>query len=118
MQVTGRVKRVCAEVVVTETFRKRELHVETAEQYPQIICVEFTNDKCSALDGLAVGSEVEVSINLRGREWTNPKDGEIRVFNTIQGWKVTPKGEAAPAQSHSMPTYTPPPAADGDGLPF
>jgi hypothetical protein len=117
MQVTGRVKRVCAEVLVNEKFRKRELHVETAEQYPQIICVEFTNDKCGALDGLAVGSEVEVSINLRGREWTNPKDGEIRVFNTIQGWKVTQKGEAA--QSHSMPNYTPPaPAADGDGLPF
>jgi hypothetical protein len=117
MQVTGRVKRVCAEVVVSDKFRKRELHVETAEQYPQIICVEFTNDKCSVIDGLAVGSEVEVSINLRGREWTNPKDGEIRVFNTIQGWKVTQKGEAA--QSHSMPNYTPPaPAADGDGLPF
>jgi hypothetical protein len=28
-----------------------------------------------------------VSINLRGREWTNPQD-EVKVFNTLQCWKV------------------------------
>jgi hypothetical protein len=29
-----------------------------------------------------------LSINLRGREWTNPH-GEVKVFNTLQCWKVT-----------------------------
>ena len=34
-----------------------------------------------------VGDAVNVSINLRGKEYTN-KNGEVSYFNQLQGWKI------------------------------
>jgi len=89
MEVTGKVKVVSAEQQVSASFKKRELVVVTAEQYPQSILIEFAQDKCDLLNSLQEGQEVKVHINLRGREWVNPQ-GEIKYFNQIQGWKVEP----------------------------
>ena len=44
-------------------------------------------DKTDLLDNYQVGQQVKVSINLRGREWTSPQ-GEIKYFNSIQGWRI------------------------------
>ena len=87
--IKARIKRIGETQNVSEKFKKRELHVETLEQYPQVINVEFHQDKCDVLNGYKVGQEVEIDYNLRGREWTNPQ-GEIKVFNTIQGWRIAP----------------------------
>jgi hypothetical protein len=69
-------------------FRKRELVVTTTEDYPQMLLIEFTQDKVDLLNEFMVGSSVTVSINLRGREWINPQ-GEAKYFNSLQGWKIT-----------------------------
>jgi len=68
-------------------FRKRELVVTTDEKYPQMIMIEFVQDKCDLLDKYNVGDSVKVSINLRGREWINP-EGVAKYFNSIQGWRI------------------------------
>lgn len=68
-------------------FRKRELVITTEEQYPQHIMIEFVQDKSDLLNNLSQGQDVKVGINLRGREWTNPQ-GEVKYFNSIQGWRV------------------------------
>lgn len=68
-------------------FRKREIVVTTEEQYPQHIMVEFVQDKTDLLNNYSVGQNVKISINLRGREWENPQ-GEIKYFNSIQGWRI------------------------------
>lgn len=105
MEVTGRVKLVNPVQQVSQSFRKREVVVTTDEQYPQHIMIEFTQDRCDLLDQYKVGEEVRVSINLRGREWTNPQ-GEVRYFNSIQGWrieKLTPV-QAAPADMQAPTT--------------
>ena len=88
MEVLGKIK------VIDETktfgnngFRKREVVVTTEEQYPQHIMVEFVQDKCDLLNSYSVGQSVKISINLRGREWTNPQ-GEVKYFNSIQGWRI------------------------------
>jgi hypothetical protein len=87
MEVVGKVKFVGEEQSVSTSFKKRELVVSTDEQYPQHILIEFAQDKCDLVNGLAVGAGVKVSINLRGREWVNPQ-GETKYFNSIQGWRV------------------------------
>jgi hypothetical protein len=87
MEVTGKIKFINAEQVVSASFKKRELVVTTEEQYPQHIMMEFTQDKCDILNGYKVGEDVTVSINLRGRIWTNPQ-GEDKYFNTIQAWRI------------------------------
>jgi hypothetical protein len=100
MEIKGQVKRILDTKIVSEKFKNRALHVETADQYPQTIEVIFTQDKTAMLDSYKPGDVVTIGINLKGREWTNPQ-GEIKVFNTCEGWKITkdessPKTEEAP----------------------
>ena len=88
MEITGKLK-VIGEVQVfgEKGFRKRELVITTDEQYPQMIMIEFIQDKTDLLDSYSVGQDVKVSINIRGREWINPQ-GEAKYFNSIQGWRI------------------------------
>jgi translation initiation factor IF-3 len=97
MEISGKVKVINAEQQVSASFRKRELVVTTEEQYPQHILVEFTQDKCDLLNSYNVGDAVKVSINLRGREWTNPQ-GETKYFNSIQGWRIEKLQADQPSQ--------------------
>jgi hypothetical protein len=88
MEVQGRIKMIDeTKTYGNNGFRKREVVVTTEEQYPQHIMVEFVQDKCDLLNNHSVGQMVKISINLRGREWTNPQ-GETKYFNSIQGWRI------------------------------
>ncbi|MBK6979254.1 MAG: DUF3127 domain-containing protein [Cytophagaceae bacterium] len=122
MEVSGSIKVINAEQQVSATFKKRELVVTTDEQYPQHIMIEFTQDKCDLLNQYNVGDFVKVSINLRGREWTNPQ-GEVRYFNSIQGWRIEKNAAETSAPSASAAPAAPAPpipaALEGeDDLPF
>jgi len=129
MEIKGKVHEIGATQQVTDTFKKRDLIVQYAEnpQYPEYIRFEATQDRVSTFDGLAVGDEVEVSFNLRGRPWTN-KEGVTTYFNSLVAWRVAKLGSAAAAPqtpSSASPDMPPAPAADisasGDGdddLPF
>jgi len=88
MEIQGTIKHIeQTKTVGSGGFRKRELIVTTDEQYPQHLMIEFVQDKTDLLDAYKVGQPVKVSINLRGREWTNPQ-GEVKYFNSIQGWRI------------------------------
>lgn len=88
MEITGKIKKIDeTKTYGASGFRKREMVVTTDEQYPQMLLVEFVQDKCDALNSYQVGEDVKVSINLRGREWINP-EGESKYFNSIQGWRI------------------------------
>jgi len=88
MEVTGKIKKIDeTKTFGTSGFRKRELVVTTEEQYPQMIMIEFVQDKCDLLNNFKEGDDVKVSINLRGREWVNPQ-GETKYFNSITGWRI------------------------------
>lgn len=87
MEISGKVKVILDEQQVSASFKKREFVVTTEEQFAQEIIMEFTQDKCDVLNNVNVGQQVKVSINLRGRCWTNPQ-GEDKYFNTIQAWKI------------------------------
>ena len=89
MEIIGKIK------VINETqtfgasgFRKRECVVTTNETYPQNLLIEFVQDKVDLLDKYKLGDDVKIGINLRGSDgWTNPK-GEVKYFNSIQGWRI------------------------------
>ena len=88
MELTGKIKVIGeTETFGASGFRKRNLVVTTNEQYPQDIQCEFVQDKVDVLNKYAVGQEVKVGINLRGREWINP-EGVAKYFNSIQGWRI------------------------------
>jgi len=84
------------------------LTLTTNDKYPQVLSIDFTQDNCGLLDSYQLGQSVEVAYNLRGREWTNPQ-GETKVFNSIQGWKINEATEEVTAAAQ---------APDREGLPF
>lgn len=92
-KMKGVVHKVGQTMIVSEKFSKRELvMVDNSDaNYPQYVSFEFTQDKTSLLDNVMEGQEIELSFNLRGREWTSPA-GDVKYFNTLQGWKI--EGEA------------------------
>ncbi len=99
MEVIGKVKLIGeVQTFGTGGFKKRELVVTTDEQYPQMIMIEFVQDKTDLLNSYKVGQDVKVSINLRGREWINP-EGVAKYFNAIQGWRIEglSQGSSSPA---------------------
>jgi hypothetical protein len=122
MEVIGKVKLIGeVQTFGSNGFRKRELVVTTDEQYPQMIMIEFVQDKCDLLNNYAVGQDVKVSINLRGREWINPQ-GEAKYFNSVQGWRIENLG-SAPQASNLPPVDQFEPASkvsdeEPDDLPF
>ena len=88
MEIQGRIKQIFPSQMIGQNgFEKRDLVIVTEEQYPQTIIIQFTQQRCDLLNNLQVGQNVKVYINIRGREWTN-QQGEIKYFNTIEGWKI------------------------------
>jgi hypothetical protein len=98
MELKCKVLRVGPTEQVSDKFKKRELIVEYAQNptYPQTIKFEASQDKCSILDALKAGDEINLHWNLNGREWTD-KTGNVQVFNTLSIWKFDVIGSASPA---------------------
>lgn len=88
MDITGILKVKEEAQQVSDKFRKREFVLtDNSSQYPQHISFQLTQDKCGLIDAIAVGSTIKVHFNLRGREWTSPKN-EVKYFNTLEAWRV------------------------------
>lgn len=127
MEVVGKIKLIDeTKEVGTGGFRKRDIVITTDEQFAQHILIQFVQDKCDILNGYKVGEDVTVGINLRGREWTNPK-GEVVYFNQIQGWRIAKQdaSKQSPAANNAQTNTNPQQAGgtlpgedDDDQLPF
>ena len=104
MNISGKVKLISeTKEYGSNGFRKREIVLTTQEQYPQNILVEFIQDRTDLLDPFNIGDFVKIDINLRGREWTNDK-GEIKYFNSIQGWRIEKVEDEFESQLPPLPT--------------
>src|SRR5687768_11305386 len=89
----GTIKLLFDTQQVSEKFRKREFVVmETGSPYPQEIIFQLVQEKVDLLEGYGAGDEVEVAFNLRGRAWTNPRDGVTKYFNSLDAWKISRVG--------------------------
>lgn len=110
MELQGTVKKLTEIQTFASGFQKREMILQTQEQYPQPISIEFLQDKIQLLDQVQEGDEVKVGINIRGREWTSPQ-GEVKYFNSIVGWRI----EKSTANSAEPTQATP--AAKADSTP-
>lgn len=64
------------------TFKKRLVVVETDEQYPQKIPVDFVQDKTALLDPFIIGEPVSIGINIRGNEYNG------KYYVSLNGWKI------------------------------
>jgi hypothetical protein len=113
MEVQGKIVEISDTVQVSDNFRKREFVVEYAEnpQYPEFLKFECIQDKCDMLNEFSVGQEVTVSMNLKGRKWTDPQ-GNVKYFNSLQAWRIQAGGNqaASPAPAAQKTSAPPSPA--------
>jgi hypothetical protein len=81
--IKGAIKLINPIKVISDKFSVREFVVTTPDaKYPQDILFQTINDKMDVLESLGVGQQVEVSYNVRGREFNG------RYYNTLDAWKV------------------------------
>ena len=94
MNIKGKLVEIFDTVQITETFKKREFIIQDNKnpEYPEFVKVELIQDKVSLLDDLKVGDKINVLINIKGRKWED-KEGNIKYFNSIQGWKIETENE-------------------------
>lgn len=115
----GTIKVIGTTQQVSDSFKKRQLVIEDSSgQYAQTIEFQAVQDRCELLDKFKVGEEVEVSWFLRGREYTSPKDGSVRFFNSLDVWKIDYAGKHADSiqgAKHQAETFV---AEGDDDLPF
>ena len=93
MQATGILKLKNDTEVVSDRFKKRTfvLTTEASTPYPQHVEFMLTQDKVNLLDKFKIGDSLNVSFNLRGKEW-NGQNG-VRYFNALEAWLIQSVGE-------------------------
>jgi hypothetical protein len=104
--IKGAIKLINPIKVISDKFSVREFVVTTPDaKYPQDILFQTINDKMDVLESLGVGQQVEVSYNVRGREFNG------RYYNTLDAWKIEVTG-SKPSQPSTQPIEL------DDDLPF
>jgi hypothetical protein len=104
--IKGAIKLINPIKVISDKFSVREFVITTPDaKYPQDILFQTINDKMDVLESLGVGQQVEVSYNVRGREFNG------RYYNTLDAWKVEVTG-SKPSQPSTQPIEL------DDDLPF
>ena len=90
LKVTGILKVKMETQQVSDKFKKREfvLTIDPTTPYPQNVLFQLTQDKCSLIDNKKIGDTLEVSFNLRGKEWNDHDNHTTKYFNTIEAWKI------------------------------
>jgi len=125
MEITGKVHEIGQVQQVTDTFKKRDLVVQYAEnpQFVEYIKFEATQDRVNLFDNLNLGDDVTVSFNLRGRPWTN-KEGVTSYFNSLVAWRVNKvANDPTPGAGYQNQPASAPPVdissdSEDDDLPF
>jgi hypothetical protein len=104
--IKGAIKLINPIKVISDKFSVREFVVTTPDaKYPQDILFQTINDKMAVLESLGAGQQVEVSYNVRGREFNG------RYYNTLDAWKIEVTG-SKPSQPSTQPIEL------DDDLPF
>lgn len=121
MEVIGRLVKILPEVKGTSKngeWRKQEIIIETAEQYPKKVCVSLWGDKVDALAQFKMGDYMKASVNLESREYNE------RWYTDVRAWRLqSSTGEAQHSGGEeSLPSSSEiPNSADSgqdDDLPF
>jgi len=96
-KIKGTIKMIGETNVINDKFRKRDFVLTSVDyMYPQQISFQVMQDKCDDLNNFKEGMSIEVSFNLRGREWTSPT-GDVKYFNTLEAWRIETTQESPTA---------------------
>ena len=87
MEVKGILKSSLETQVISEKFKKRSVILQTNEKYPQLLEINFVQDKVDLLNSYQIDQHVTIGINLRGNVWKK-SETDTRYFTEINGWRI------------------------------
>lgn len=75
--------------VGTNGTKVRVFWIDVSEnpEYPNTPELQLVNDKCTLVDNLVAGNEIEVLARLKGKK-IKMQDGTERIFVNIDAWKI------------------------------
>ena len=82
LTIKGAIKLINHIKVISDKFSVREFVITTGDKYPQEVIFQTVNDKMDIIAPYGEGEEIEVSYNVRGREYNG------KYYNTLDAWKV------------------------------
>ena len=92
LTIKGVIKLINPINVISDKFSVREFVIVTGDaKYPQEVIFQTVNDRMDVIAPYGEGQQVEVSFNVRGREYNG------KYYNTLDAYKV--QGEAVPPPS-------------------
>jgi len=100
MQIKGLVKEVSKVININDSFKKRELVIETQEKYPQKIKFDFLNKSIDLLSVLSTDDEVDVHFNIRGAQYNG------KYYVNLTGWKIEKTGSSSLGSEQSTANKT------------
>lgn len=104
--ITGTIQKITPIEKVTDTFSLRNLVLDITENpdYPTVVAIQFSNQKIEDLNNYKAGDKVEVSYNVKSREY---KD---KYYTSLSGWRIQSQAERPINQNEPLP--------ESSGLPF
>lgn len=99
LKISGTVYRIESPVQVTEKLTKRNFIVSTGDKYPETVAFELINDKCDLADAFSEGQQVDVSFNVKGREYNG------KFYTNLAAWKIEAAGGAQAAPAAAKPSF-------------
>ena len=111
-EMTGTVKVIMeTKTSASGTFSWREFVLTSEEdRYPQDVLFRVVKDRCTALDGIAVGERLKVAFDIRGREYQG------RYFVNLEAFRLD-RMDGTEAPPEDMPPAADEPPLD-DSMPF
>jgi hypothetical protein len=97
-------------------WKKQEIIVETAGQYPKKVCVSVWGDKIDN-NKLKPGNVLKIDFDIESREYNS------RWYTDVKAWKIEVEGKGNGGSSSSVDEEFVPPAVDtssqsDDDIPF
>ena len=89
-EFTGTVKKICDLQTFASGFTKRDLVVEEEKDgsWPNPVAFTIKKHNTNKLDGIREGQRVKVGFAIDGREWNDPKTGNIRYFTDLTALRL------------------------------
>lgn len=115
MNLQGTIKLILEPLAFESGFTKQELILTIKDgEYSNDIKIEFLKDKTSLLLNFKVGDNVDVAVNLRGKEYNGT------YYNNIVGWRIAVNNSNAPENvpEPSKPVEDSFDAEESDSVPF
>ena len=106
--VTGKVFKIYETTVFSDKFSKRQIVIETKEQYNPHVSIDFINKKIELLEPIKEGQTVTIFVDVFSRSASLVD----KYFNNITGWKIELEDDFIPE------TEQPTDDAFNDELPF